>query len=135
VPPERTRRATVGGIAALLTAGWLAGCTGDDDGPAPVVRATDALAFEPRELAVTAGETIVWVNRSSVSHSTSSTRAAVQPSAAARAGARAPAHPASRPVATVAAVATTARRLRPGVMSGRTARGHLASRRRARLSR
>lgn len=72
---SHTRRRTLKGIGTVLVGGWLAGCSGDgggdgdgeDDGET-TVEMTDDLVFEPGELTVTVGTTVVWENVGSVAH-------------------------------------------------------------------
>ena len=73
--------------AAALLAAALVGCGGDTpsrqdttapDGPPPAAEATasvtiDQFAYSPRELTVTAGTRVTWVNRDDVPHTVTST--------------------------------------------------------------
>lgn len=68
---ERTRRDALRATGAVLAGSLLSGCTGDGDGgdgDGNTVEMTDALAFEPADLAVDAGGTVVWANAGSVTH-------------------------------------------------------------------
>jgi plastocyanin len=61
-------------LLILATALALAGCTGgpaeDDDGSGSVTETVSALdnKFEPKQLEVSAGETVEWLNEGSHSH-------------------------------------------------------------------
>jgi plastocyanin len=64
-------------LGGLLLAGSVAGCSGlsidGDEGPTSpserTVEMTDGLEFEPREVSVTVGDTVVWETVGSVAHS------------------------------------------------------------------
>jgi len=71
VTTGRTRRAALRGAGTLLAGSWLAGCAGGGDGgneDGNTVEMTDALAFEPADIAIDAGGNVVWVNGGSVTH-------------------------------------------------------------------
>lgn len=72
-----TRRRALAELGPLLAAGSLAGCAGSDGGSdgagggdygKRTVEMTDDLVFDPAELPVDVGGTVVWENVGSVTH-------------------------------------------------------------------
>lgn len=69
-----SRRAAVAGLGTLLVGTSFAGCTGSGGGEAleeygpQRVQMTDDLVFDPDELPVGVGGTVIWENDSSVEH-------------------------------------------------------------------
>lgn len=76
VPPNYSRRRTIKSIGALVVGSTLAGCSGgggnggdgDGGGGEETVELTDDLVFDPDELTVSVGTTVVWENVGSVTH-------------------------------------------------------------------
>jgi len=73
---DRRRVLRLGGTA--LAAGGVAGCSGPSSGEEEpptgdqeptIVAMTDDLKFEPQEVQISAGETVVWETTGSVAHS------------------------------------------------------------------
>jgi plastocyanin len=70
-------RRTVVGLCGAALAGSLAGCTGSDAGPTPSpeppatirVDMTDGLRFEPADITISVGDTVVWETTGTVAHS------------------------------------------------------------------
>lgn len=71
--PPLSRRQVVSGVATAVLGTSLAGCSGGSgDGSGsdrPTVEMTDELLFEPEEITVSVGTTVVWENVGSVAHS------------------------------------------------------------------
>lgn len=72
---EQTRRKVLASAGALVVGVSLAGCSGDggngSDGgdDEPTVDMTDELDYDPEEITVSVGDTVVWDNVGSVGHS------------------------------------------------------------------
>lgn len=72
-----TRRRFIGELAALVGCGAIAGCTAptDSDGDGGAgngtvgVDMTDELVFEPAQISIAVGDTVIWENVGSINHS------------------------------------------------------------------